>query len=457
MRTKSSTQGYLDFTAASSSKIVVDYRQKYASISQVLEANPRLLTRVHDDLAGVLSLSEGGRRSGYTSEQVLRALVVMFVEADSYRGVVIRVANSEFLQNFVKLELGSMMGFSFLCKAYCAISPETWQGMNRALGQYARREELITSDKVRVDTTAVETTVHYPTDSSLLWDSFRTLARLMKSVQPQMRCQGLTHRFHVKKVKKLAHYISRNAAKRSKREQRRVKKVYGTLIERVRWINAIALQASPLLHNDLETMGVAAALAHYTPLVARIVGQAQRRIFDGETVPPHEKVYSLFEEHTELIKRGKAGKPIEFGHKVLFAETEEKFILHYNAYPEQRADKDLVSETLAAHRKLFGHAPGVFAADKGFYENMKQLETLEKKIRTVAIAKKGRRNADEHAREHTGEFIDAQKFRAGCEGTISVLKRVFKLHRCAFKGFRNYAASIGCAVFCHNLVLLARC
>ena len=88
---------------------------------------------------------------------------------------------------------------------------------------------------------------------------------------------------------------------------------------------------------------------------------------------------------------------------------------------------------------------------------MTQIETLEKKIDTVSIAKKGRRNAKEHAREHTDEFIDAQKFRAGCEGTISVLKRAFKLHRCAFKGFRNYAASIGCAVFCHNLVLLARC
>ena len=117
MRTKSSAQGYLDFTAASSTKIVVDYRQEYASISQALESNPRLLTRVHNDLAGMLSSSEGGRRSGYTSEQVLRALVVMFVEGDSYRGVVIRVANSEFLQNFVKLKLGSMMGFSFLCKA----------------------------------------------------------------------------------------------------------------------------------------------------------------------------------------------------------------------------------------------------------------------------------------------------------------------------------------------------
>jgi hypothetical protein len=127
MRAKSSTQGYLDFTAASSTKIVVAYRQKYAAISQVLEANPRLLTRVHNDLAGTVSLSEEGRRSGYTSEQVLRALVVMFVEGDSYRRVVIRVANSEFLQNFVKLELGSMMGFSFLCKAYGAIAPETWQ------------------------------------------------------------------------------------------------------------------------------------------------------------------------------------------------------------------------------------------------------------------------------------------------------------------------------------------
>jgi IS5 family transposase len=230
MRVKSSAQGYLDFTAASSTKIVVAYRQKYAAISQVLEANPRLLTRVHNDLAGTVSLSEEGRRSGYTSEQVLRALVVMFVEGDSYRRVVIRVANSEFLQNFVKLELGSMMGFSFLCKAYGAIAPETWQAMNRALGQYARRAELISAEKVRVDTTALETTVHYPTDSSLLWDSFRTLARLMKSAQRPMRCQGLTHRFHVKKVKKLAYYISRNAAKRSKREQRRVKKVYGTLI-----------------------------------------------------------------------------------------------------------------------------------------------------------------------------------------------------------------------------------
>lgn len=457
MRTKSSAQGYLDFTPPSSSKIVETYRRKYGAISEVLDGNAKLLTRAHGDLVRVLSSSKGGRRGGYTSEQILRALVVMFVEGDSYREVVIRVANSEFLRRFVKLGPQPMMDFTFLCKAYCAISERTWQAMNEILGQYARDTERISGAKLRVDSTAYETNIHYPTDSSLLWDSFRTLARLMKDAGPQLDRLGTRHRFHVKKVKKLAYYISRNAAKSRKREERRVKSVYGTLIGRVRWIAEIALQASVLLrHGSIEAMAAAQELAHYASIAARIIEQAQRRIFEGEVLPAGEKIYSLFEEHTELIIRGKAGKPVEFGHKILLAETGEKFIVHYNAYPRQRADKDLVSETLAAHQKLFGHAPQVFAADKGFYENMKQIETLEQTIDTVAIAKKGRRSPQELAREHTDDFVDGQRFRAGCEGTISVLKRAFKLNRCLFKGFKNYAASVGCAVFCHNLVLLAR-
>jgi len=164
----------------------------------------------------------------------------------------------------------------------------------------------------------------------------------------------------------------------------------------------------------------------------------------------------LFEEHTELIKRGKAGKPIEFGHKVLIAQTGEKFIHHYDVFAKRREDKELIEPTLAAHKRLFGTGPGTLAADKGFYENMEQILELEENIKTVSICKKGRRNQDEYQRESTEDFKDGQRFRAGCEGSISVLKRVFKLDRCLFRGFKNYAASVGCAVFCHNLVLLTR-
>ena len=115
-----------------------------------------------------------------------------------------------------------------------------------------------------------------------------------------------------------------------------------------------------------------------------------------------------------------------------------------------------MNETLAAHRALFGQGPDTLAADKGFYESVNQLAKLEKEIKTVSICKKGRRTQSEADREHSSDFQAGQCFRAGVEGSISVLKRAFKLHRCLFKGYKHFASSVGCAVFCHNLVLLAQ-
>lgn len=455
MRTKLTKQGYLDFGYASSLKVVRQYRQKYEAIGKLLEANPKILDLAHRDFSK-LSKSKKGRESEYTSEQILRAVVVFFLEGAVYREVVIRVENSDFLRSFVKLGMKPMMDYTFVCKAFGVLSPETWKAMNQALNQHAQSEEQITWEAVRLDSTAYESNIHYPTDSSLLWDSYRTLARLMKSVRGEMTVAGLDHRFHTKKVKKLAFFIARNSGKTKKAMQRKVKSVYGILIERVRWISAIgSIAEKRLARGSLLAMSVATELEHYLPIVNKIVDQAQRRIFQGEVVPSGEKIYSLFEEHTEMIQRGKAAKPIEFGHKVLFAESREKFIFHYEAYRQQQADTQLLKPALEAHQKLFGQSPEVLAGDKGFYESPEQLEELRKTITTVSICKKGRRTAEEEQREHSEAFKEGQSFRAGCEGTISVLKRAFKLGRCLFKGFRNYASSVGCAVFCHNLVLLA--
>jgi IS5 family transposase len=325
--------------------------------------------------------------------------------------------------------------------------------MNVALGHYARGESKISADDLRVDTTAYETHIHYPTDSSLLWDSFRVLARVLQRVQQENPALGLTHRYHVTKVKKLAHFMSRNAASKVKGKQREVKRTYRMLIARVRWMVSVSKQVRARLPLDVID---APELVRYEPLVERIIDQAQRRIFDGEIVPADEKLYRLFEEHRELLIRGKAGKPVEFGHMVLVAQTREKFISHYRSLPKREPDQDLLPETLDAHRALFGHGPGLLAADKGFYESTKQLAALEKTIETVSIGKKGRRSPLEQARESTETFKDGQRFRAGVEGSISALKRAFKLHRCLFKGFKNFSASVGCAVFCYNLVLLTR-
>jgi IS5 family transposase len=453
MRTKSKKQQYFDFTCKSSLKLVNEYREKYKITSQLLQDNPQLVSLVHQDLARMLSQSKRGRKSQYTSEQILRSLIVMFVEQDSLRQVVIRIENSDFLRGFVGLGLQPMMDYSFLDKAFCVLSEKTWESMNRLLAQYAKEQEKISSEKLRLDTTVYETNIHYPTDSSLLWDSFRTLSRLLQQIQQELPQLALTHRFHVNKVKKLACFITRNCNSPKKSMKRKVKSTYRKLIGRVSWITEVACEVLKVL----ERAGYESELlSHYIPIVKKIIDQAEQRVFQRLVIPADQKVYSLFEEHTELLKRGKAGKPIEFGHKVLIAQTSEKFIHHYQVFGKRQEDKELIEPTIEAHKQLFGAAPEVLATDKGFYENMKQIARLETDIRTVSICKKGRRNQQEYERECSEEFKDGQRFRAGCEGSISVLKRVFNLGRCLFKGFKNYAASVGCAVFCHNLVLLTR-
>ena len=453
MRTKSSTQMYLSFGGKSTLKVVKEYRRKYGAIDELLRKSPSILATMHRDLAGNLSESTGGRRAKYTSEQILRAFIVMFIEGDSYRDVVVRIENSEFLREFVGLATRSMMDYTFLSRAFGCVSTGTWEVINEKLTAFALAEEKISGAMLRADTTVYEANIHYPTDSSLLWDSYRVLVRILRRIREEYPDLELGYRFHDRRVKKLYGFISRNASGRSKSKQRKVKRTYRDLIEAIERVAGISSEVACLLP---ARSAYGQDLRHYLSLAQRVMSQARRRIFDGEKLSATEKIYSIFEEHTELIKRGKAGKPIEFGHKILLGQTGEKFISQYLVMPNRREDIDLIDELIETHEKTFGMKPDVLAADKGFYESMEKLTDLEEDIETVSICKKGSRNQEEYQRETTDLFKDAQRFRAGIEGTISVLKRAFNLFRCLFRGFKNYAASVGCAVFCHNLVLLTR-
>ena len=169
----------------------------------------------------------------------------------------------------------------------------------------------------------------------------------------------------------------------------------------------------------------------------------------GETVPAAERVFSIFEAHTELIKRGRRHKPVEFGHTVLLCQTAEKFITDYEAYEDKPADCDLTEVILDRHEAIFGELPEVLAGDKGFCPDGETIERLEERIETLAIPRRLRDFAD-------AAMTAWQSFRAGIEGTISGLKRAFRLSRCYFRTFKSFQASIGLGVFCHNLVLLSK-
>ena len=149
-------------------------------------------------------------------------------------------------------------------------------------------------------------------------------------------------------------------------------------------------------------------------------------------------------------------KPIEFGHMVLLQQVERKFISDYEVFERRPSDKSLVDAILESHRRTFGRLPKALAADKGFYESMDKLWELEKLIPNVSIAKKGARSEEETRREHDPVFKMLQRFRAGIEGSISFLKRCFRLTRCLHRSFRTYCSTVGSRVFAHNLVVLAR-
>ena len=430
-------------------KVIREYRHRYRAISQVLDSNPGILDAVHQDIKHVSQGGRKGRKGDFTSENILRALIVQHTEGLPFREAVIRIGGDGFLQDFLRMRKKAVMDFTFLDKCFLAIRPETWRRVNELLGHYGVLQGAVNPKVIRTDTTVVETNIHYPTDPSLLWDTWRVATRLLERARGICR-ESMPHRFHTRKVKKLSLYITRYITSKSKSRQERVKASYRTLIERVDWIVAIAGDFCRAYRSSskLELSAVALGLHAYLPSMQTVAATARRANLEGETVPASERVFSLFEPHTELIKRGRRQKPVEFGHKVLLCETAEKFITDYEVYERQQPDCDLTGPVIERHEKLFGARPVVLAADKGFCPEKSKFEELAKLVHNLAIPRRMQDFMDQ-------VLTSCQAFRAGIEGTISGLKRAFRWVRCLFRGFNGFARTVGLGVFCHNLIVLA--
>ena len=430
-------------------KTVREYREKYKGISLILDKHPEILDRVHRDLA---KLSEGdrhGRSGDFTSETLLRALVVMMAEGLSYRETVVRIADSEFLQDFIRTRKKATMDHTFLNRAFKAVRPATWKRVNDILGHGSVESGTVDPRTIRTDTTVVETNIHWPTDSSLLWDTWRVAARIQRRGRDLVPA-SCPHRFHDQKIKRLDVTITRYSSSAAKKRKRLAKRAFRTLIRRVRWMVGIAENFCQFARSStsLALVGLGAELERFLPAMKHVVKQASRREA-GETVPAAERVFSIFEPHTELIKRGRRSKPVEFGHAVLLCQTPEKFITDYEVYEHRFADCQLTETVIDRHEALFGEPPEVLAGDKGFCPDRETYEQLEERVDTLAIPRRMRDLAD-------AVMATWQSFRAGIEGTISGLKRAFRLARCHFRTFKSFQASIGLGVFCHNLIVLAK-
>jgi IS5 family transposase len=315
--------------------------------------------------------------------------------------------------------------------------------------------------KLRVDTTVVATDIHHPTDNTLLWDVVRVVTRLVGRLADiiERPIKGFRNRTRAARRRMLA--IQRMTTTQRQTQQRgKYRELIGIaeeVVERARrGLRHTRKVRAKDVPSQLALDELRRQIEHYCGLGERVIDQARRRVLQGEQVANAEKIYSIFEPHTDLIMRGKVRTPVEFGHKVFLAESAQGLITQYEVLNGNPSDENHVEPSLSRHEATFGSAPRLYGSDRGFFSE-KNLAACERRgVAVVCIPQRGgKKTAEREAHEKSREFKKGQRFRAGIEGRISVLFRGRGMKRCLAEGRERFELLVGAAVFVNNLLIIA--
>jgi transposase, IS5 family len=430
------------------------------TISELLDQQHILVEQVRQDLERGLKNARTGR-NGMAPSQVLRSLVLMRYKNWDYRELRERINDGFTLRSFTEFDSQPVPKHDAFNRAFNRLTPETLRDINQRVIQAAVQLGLEDGKSLRVDTTVVETNIHYPTDATLLWDSVRTITRLIEDLHEQLPdgVQGFTKR--TRSARRRMQALQRmSAAERSRQQEpkyRELIRITEQVVNNARQVvDKAKTAAGAALIASAGIDSLRKEITGYCQLADRVIDQSRRRVLQGETVPAEEKIYSIFESHTHMIKRGKALKPVEFGHKVFLAESAQGFITDYQVLDGNPADTGHVSPSLDRHQQTFGIPPDLYTGDRGFFsaENVQACEKAG--VTQVSIPQRGgHKTAEQDALERSKAFKKAQRFRAGIEGRISVLFRGRGMKRCPFKGPTRFEILVGAAVLANNLMRIA--
>jgi len=432
-------------------------------ISDVLDRHGTLVDLVHKDLVRGLKRARTGR-AGLRAVQVLRSFVLWRIKDWPYRELRDRIADGYTLRQFTCFGSGKVAKADAFQRSFARLRPETVRRLNQVVLDAIIKLGLEDARQLRVDTMVVETNIHYPTDSTLLWDGVRVLSRLVRvGLAQEVPEAVLEFPNRTRRARRRMQEIARMRDRKGKR-QRAWRRTYADLLAVSVQVVAQARTAAtaartrpvadPLKHIVIQAL--CEQIQYYAGLTERVIDQTRRRVFGGETVAADQKLYSIFEPHTDLIKRGKARKPVEFGHKVFLAESRCGFITDYRVLDGNPVDSDQVEPSLADHYKQFGQALDLYAGDRGFDSSQARTAADTAKVVRLCIPQRGGQLSAERAQEQKSRsFKQGQRFRAGIEGTISVLMRGRGMHRCRLSGRERFEMFVGAAVLAINLMRLA--
>ncbi len=424
-----------------------------------------------DDLVGTVYAALGKRRPqrrtrgrlGFPAEVVLRMLLLKHIRAWSFAILEREVRTNLLYREFTRVRGGKVPDAKTLGRLAQAIGPDVVAALHQRVVTIAHQAKVVAGRKMRVDTTVVETNIHYPTDSSLLGDGVRVLTRAMKRITAIAGEVGTTLRDRTRSVKYRLLEIGRASRTRGGPAKDKLQALYRRLLATT---GRVVGQAKRFAHEimigvkgsgDVMAQAVLDGLKQeldvMLPRVQQVMRQARARVLGGDT-RVDGKLVSLFEPTTEIIRKGKASKPTEFGKLVKIQEAEQQIIVSYEVYAKRPSDSELLVPAIEVHQQRLGRVPDVVAADAGFYSAAAETTAKAMGVKRVSVPNRATKSPQRKREQKKRWFKKAQKWRTGCEGRISLLKRRHGLTRCRYKGDAGMQRWVGLGVLGDTLINL---
>jgi len=444
---------------------VADLCEDWMKHADEVLADELLVAAVYEALAKRRPKSRSRGRQGVPAEVVLRLLILKHIRNWSYQVLEREVRANLVYRNFSRVGGAKMPDAKTIGRWGVALGPQVIKQIHERMVKIAQHKRVTEGRRMRVDTTVVETNIHYPTDSSLLGDGVRVLIRAMKRITKIAGAAGAKLRDRSRSVKLRVLDIARAARSKAKQGQEKLRRAYGQLLNSTSRVVGQAkrfsievaegVKRSTDVLQQLALAGLRQEIDAMVPLVRQVMKQTRARILRGDT-RADGKILSLFEPATEVIRKGKAGKPNEFGKMVKLQEAENQIITDYQVYAQRPHDSDLLVAAIETHQALLGRAPRLVAADAAFYSLKNEAAAKAKGVKRVCIPNRSTRSAERKREQRKRWFRDGQKWRTGSEGRISVVKRRHGLDRCRYKGYVGMNRWVGLGVIADNVVNIGR-
>jgi IS5 family transposase len=419
-----------------------------------------LFRAVKADLAQRRPQTRTRGRHSTPVEVILRLLVVKHMYNWSYEQTERFVADSITLRQFCRVYLESVPDDTTLIKWSNLVQPETLEQLLTRIVGLARQRKVTRGRKLRTDGTVVESNIHHPTDSSLLADGVRVLSRTLGRAREVLKGAATdtvqvakeVFRNRTRSARNAAREIGRTAKKAKERRQqvyRKLLRITRTSVKQVRKVLKVLTEVA----TD-EATQIAERMAQFVPLVEQAIDQASRRVLEGEAVPVADKIVSLFEPHTDIIRRGKRGRSAEFGHKIWIDEVDGGIVSTYRVLEGNPSDVTQWKPSLTQHQELFKRPPDQMSGDRGMYSADNEALAQRAGVRRVILPKRGYRSAKRKQHERQRWFRRGRYYHNGVEGRISVLKRRHGLDRCRYHGRKGFERWVGWGIIAHNLLVI---